>query len=100
MELIQDKKTLLFESALELIRKHGFHGTPVGRVARQAGVAAGTVYTYFKSKDEMILELYTYVKSKVLAEVSAKDNPSLPFQQRFFAFWENLTSLYLTKPAF
>ncbi|WP_162417847.1 TetR/AcrR family transcriptional regulator [Cyclobacterium roseum] len=100
MEPIQDKKTLLFESALELIRVHGFHGTPVSRVAREAGVAAGTVYTYFNSKDEMILELYKYVKLKVLAEVSTKDNPELPFQQRFFAFWDHLTSLYLSKPAF
>ncbi|MDN3688495.1 TetR/AcrR family transcriptional regulator [Cyclobacterium jeungdonense] len=100
MEPIQDKKTMLFESALELIREHGFHGTPVSRVARHAGVASGTVYTYFKSKDEMILELYKYVKIKVMAEVSAKDSPELPFQHRFFAFWDNLTSLYLTKPAF
>lgn len=100
MEPIQDKKTLLFESALELIQKYGFHGTPVSRVARHAGVAAGTMYTYFKSKDEMILELYKYVKIKVMSEVSAKDNQELPFQQRFFAFWDHLTSLYLTRPAF
>lgn len=99
MDSIQDKKTLLLESALELIRENGFHGTPVSMVAKHAGVAAGTVYTYFQSKDEMIKELYTYVKSQIYLEISGKDDPSLPFQDRFYALWENMTGLYLAKPS-
>ena len=99
MDFNQDKKTLLLESALELIREHGFHGTPVSMVAKHAGVAAGTVYTYFQSKDEMIKELYTYVKSQIYLEISGKDDPSLPFQDRFYALWENMTRLYLAKPS-
>ncbi|MFN3761219.1 MAG: TetR/AcrR family transcriptional regulator [Algoriphagus aquaeductus] len=99
MDFNQDKKTLLLESALELIRENGFHGTPVSMVAKHAGVAAGTVYTYFQSKDEMIKELYTYVKSHIYLEISGKDDPSLPFQARFYALWENMTDLYLAKPS-
>lgn len=99
MDFNQDKKTLLLESALELIREHGFHGTPVSMVAKHAGVAAGTVYTYFQSKDEMIKELYTYVKSQIYLEISGKDDPDLPYQERFYALWKNMTGLYLAKPS-
>lgn len=100
MDQTQDKRILLLESALELIREHGFHGTPVSSVAKHAGVAAGTVYTYFKSKDELIVALYHHVKSGVLHEISSMDRQTDSFQDRFFALWENLIALYLNKPAY
>lgn len=100
MDQTQDKRILLLESALELIRENGFHGTPVSSVAKHAGVAAGTVYTYFKSKDELIVALYHYVKAGLLSEISAKDPTSDPFERRFFALWNNLIEVYLNKPAF
>lgn len=94
------KKAQILESALELIRENGFHGCPISQVAKHASVAAGSVYTYFESKDEMILELYRYVKSEVLKEISEKDDPKKNFEERFFDFWNNLTSLYQERPAF
>ncbi|MBN7812409.1 TetR/AcrR family transcriptional regulator [Algoriphagus sp. H41] len=100
MDQIANKKVLILESALELIRENGFHGCPISQVAKQASVAAGSVYTYFESKDEMILELYRYVKLVVLEEIREKDDPEKNFEARFFDFWNNLTSLYREKPAF
>lgn len=94
------KKVQILESALELIRENGFHGCPISQVAKQAAVAAGSVYTYFESKDEMILELYRFVKSEVMKEISEKDDPKKNFEDRFFDFWNNLTSLYQERPAF
>lgn len=90
----------ILESALELIRENGFHGCPISQVAKHASVASGSVYTYFVSKDEMILELYRYVKSEVMKEISEKDDPKKNFQDRFYDFWNNLTSLYQERPAF
>lgn len=94
------KKVQILESALELIRENGFHGSPISQVAKHAGVAAGTVYTYFESKDEMILEIYRYVKSELMKEISKKDDPKKNFEERFFDFWNNLILLYQEKPAF
>lgn len=100
MEQYPDKKVLLLESALDLIKEHGFHGAPVSLVAKNAGVAAGTVYTYFQSKDELILEIYHYVKSQVLKELSTLDPVGEPFKNRFFSLWYNWISLYLKKVSF
>ena len=100
MDHISNKKVQILESALELIREHGFHGCPISQVAKHASVAAGSVYTYFASKDEMILEVYRYVKGEVMKEISKKDDPEKKFEDRFFDFWNNLTSLYQARPAF
>lgn len=100
MDQTPNKKVQILESALELIRENGFHGCPISQVAKHASVAAGSVYTYFESKDEMIFELYRYVKSEVLKEISEKDDPKKNFEDRFFDFWNNLTSLYQERVAF
>jgi len=100
MDQISSKKVQILESALELIRENGFHGCPISQVAKHASVASGSVYTYFESKDELIYELYRYVKSEVLKEISEKDDPKKNFEDRFFDFWDNLTSLYQERVAF
>jgi len=71
----------------------------MSKVAQNAGVASGTIYTYFENKDEMIIELFHYVKSLIHQRVSENDDPSLDFKQRFFNFWDSLQNLYLEKPS-
>ena len=52
------KKQDIFDAALSLIVSQGLHATPMAQIAKEANVAAGTIYHYFKSKEEMIHELY------------------------------------------
>jgi AcrR family transcriptional regulator len=99
MEPIADKKKLILDSTLEMVKDHGFHGCPISAVAKNAGVAAGSVYTYFESKDELMLELFHHVKDTIYLKVSENDDPSLEYKERFFNFWNCLTQLYLEKPA-
>ena len=61
MHSLLDKKKCIIQSALDLIQEHGFHGCPVSMVAKNAGVAAGTIYTYFENKDSLIIGIYEYV---------------------------------------
>ncbi|WP_284378639.1 TetR/AcrR family transcriptional regulator [Litoribrevibacter albus] len=51
------KKTLLLETALNLFNEHGFHNTGIDMVQSVSGVSKTTMYKYFKSKDELILEV-------------------------------------------
>ena len=48
------KRARLVEKALEVFGDRGFRGTTIKRIAGRAGIAAGSVYTYFKDKDELI----------------------------------------------
>jgi AcrR family transcriptional regulator len=47
------KRAMLVEKALEVFGDRGFRGTTIKRIAGQAGIAPGSVYTYFRDKDEL-----------------------------------------------
>lgn len=59
-----DKRTEILKAALKLFAEHGFHGTPTSMIAQKAGVAAGTLYCYFESKDVLITELFREIKEQ------------------------------------
>lgn len=44
----------------------GFHGTPTSKIAQEAGVANGTLFHYYKTKDELVVALYTDVKTRLM----------------------------------
>jgi AcrR family transcriptional regulator len=48
----------LSEAALEELRDHGYDGLTVRNVARRAGVAPATAYTYFASREHLVTELF------------------------------------------
>jgi len=57
-----DKKELILKAALRLFVQHGFHGTPTSRIAVAAGVSNGTLFHYYKTKDELVVALYNSIK--------------------------------------
>lgn len=59
------KKVLL--AGLKLFSKHGFHATTTAQIAREADVSEGTIYKYFKSKDDLLANLL----SPMLQEIKA-----------------------------
>ena len=95
MEEISEKKHLIFESALDLIKENGFHGTPMSQVAANAGVAAGTIYHYFKSKDELIRELYAYNRHRIITVVDEATSEGGTRKDRFFNIWNRLYEFYI-----
>ena len=95
MENISDKKKAIFESTLELIQEHGFHGAPMSLVAKNAGVAAGTIYHYFESKDKLICELYTYNKARISDIISEILDESIPYKEKFYEIWLRIYGFYV-----
>lgn len=96
---ISGKKTIIFETTLDLVREHGIHGFPISEVAKKGGIAVGTIYHYFEGKEQLIQELYQYVAELIFQAAVKEDDLSLSFQERYFIFWGNLLNLYDTKPA-
>ena len=70
-----------------LVAEGGFHGTAMSAVAQEAGVATGTAYTYYSSKEELVVATYAETKAEMgLAAMEAAD-PALEPEQRFAAVW-------------
>jgi TetR/AcrR family fatty acid metabolism transcriptional regulator len=53
-----DKRRQILDGALKVFAAKGFYNTKVSEVARQARVADGTIYNYFKSKDDLLISLF------------------------------------------
>lgn len=65
------KKTIL-RAAVEVFSKKGFHGCRIADVAREAGVAYGLVYHYFKDKDELLESVFESGWAGFLGRVQAE----------------------------
>src|SRR3546814_2197578 len=83
------KRIAIFKSTLELIKDHGFHGTPISQIAKNANVATGTIYHYFDSKDSLITDLYIIVKNKLAKAILQNDDEQLSYRERFIHYWIN-----------
>ena len=93
---ILDKKKAILLSALELIKEHGFHGTPVSQIAKKAGVAAGTIYHYFPSKESLILELHSMIKGEMVEAMFTHVDNKREYKQQFFEGWINLCKYFIS----
>ena len=63
-----DKRDAILRAATKVFAQHGFFQSQVADVARVAGVAAGTVYLYFKGKDDLLVSIFERSMKDVLAE--------------------------------
>src|SRR3954465_9363078 len=55
---LNDKRGRIMDAAIKVFAERGFHTATVAEIARAAGVADGTIYLYFKSKDELLLSIF------------------------------------------
>ena len=62
-----DKYHRILTAAVKVFAKRGFHQSTVAQIARQAGVADGTIYLYFKNKDDILTHFYSYKARQVFA---------------------------------
>ena len=66
-----DKRARILDAAIKVFAERGFHSATVAEIARAAGVADGTIYLYFKGKDDLLLRLFDEKMTELLAEVKA-----------------------------
>jgi len=65
-----DKREAILAAALRLLARLGLHNTPMSAVAREAGVAAGTLYLYFPSKEAVFKALVQEMIGPQLARLA------------------------------
>jgi TetR/AcrR family fatty acid metabolism transcriptional regulator len=62
-----DKRDRILQAAVKVFARSGFHATRVSEVAKAAGVADGTIYLYFDSKESLLVSLFEDRVEKLLA---------------------------------
>lgn len=85
-----DKRTAIMDAALKLFTERGFHGTSTAQISKDAGVATGTLFNYFPTKEDLINSLYFEVKGN-LSQAMGKDiEYENIFQDKLRKIWLNL----------
>ena len=64
------KRRAILEAAVELFADRGISHTPTSAISSAAGVAEGTLFTYFKTKDELLNELYRDMRNEIDLEMA------------------------------
>ncbi len=74
-----DKHAHILRAATRVFARSGFFNAQMADVAREAGVAAGTVYLYFRSKDDLLVSIFDRVMREAISEgraaLSGVDDP-------------------------
>jgi len=64
---VADKREAILKAATQVFAQRGFFNAQVADVAKAAGVAAGTVYLYFRSKDDLLVSLFERTMKDAIA---------------------------------
>jgi len=94
-----NKRDDILQSALELIAENGFHGTSTRMITEKAGVGAGTIYCFFKSKDELIIEIKHLLEENILLAVEG-DYPfsNKTVKKNFFHLFKTVLTYFIIHP--
>ena len=85
-----DIRRRIVDAALALFRSRGFEQTTTKAIARKAGIAEGTVFNYFRTKEEIALYFFDQEVDHAIAAV--RDDRGLrhaPLEQKLFALVQN-----------
>ncbi|GAE34884.1 TetR/AcrR family transcriptional regulator [Bacillus akibai] len=75
------KYNQIIEAAVKVIASHGYHQAQVSKIAKEAGVADGTIYLYFENKEDILISLFEekmghfveIIRERISAELSVED---------------------------
>jgi AcrR family transcriptional regulator len=84
-----EKRTAILRAAVHEIARAGL-GAPTARIARRAGVAAGTLFTYFPNKEELLNQLYVELKGEVYRRINTNFPHKGSLERRARHIWSSV----------
>ncbi|WP_139684819.1 TetR/AcrR family transcriptional regulator [Vibrio tasmaniensis] len=88
-----DKRQQIIDAAEKLIAESGFHGLSMHKLAKEAGVAAGTIYRYFSDKEELLQQVRLAVSQRNAGLIQQGVEDSMSLKERFRKMWLNIFEL-------
>lgn len=86
--LSTEKRERYLTAALKLFVANGVQNTSTADISREAGTAAGTLFLYFPTKQELVNELVLWVAQKESEVINKLLTPSLAVRDTFFTIWD------------
>src|SRR5262247_3903339 len=94
-----DKRERILDAAERIFAQHGFFAARVSEIAKEAGVADGTIYLYFKNKDDLLISLFESRMDRVNSHLAAQTALYRGPREKLLAFIKAYLALVKTQPA-
>lgn len=95
---IIDKRTAIIDAAVALFARKGFYGTTVPEIAASAGVAIGSIYRYFETKEALVNAAIVERKQAMLETMIAANAAGGDLEARFRRVWRSLVAFAIAHP--
>lgn len=102
-----EKYRRILEAAIKVFAEQGFFHSTISQIAKEAGVADGTIYLYFKNKDDILIQFYNYktrnIFNRFRETVKEAENPGEKFRNlirchlREFQRDRNMAMVYMAE---
>lgn len=86
----EEKFESIARATYALVERSGLSGLTMAEIAKTAGIATGTLYLYYPSKEALINSLYEKGKTATSQRLSVGYDPAAPYRARFRQVWINL----------
>ncbi len=95
----EDKHTAILDAAIQVIAERGLEATPTSAISKVAGVAEGTLFTYFKTKDALVNALYLQIKREMTDAMVASFPHHAAIRQQLQYVWDCFVRWGVAHPA-
>ncbi|KAA3655739.1 MAG: TetR/AcrR family transcriptional regulator [Chloroflexi bacterium] len=96
--MMDTKRQRILTATIQLIDENGLQSTPMSAIAKRAGVAMGTIYHHFPSKEALVAELYQELTDKLGNYVLADYDAKAPVRTRLAQMVKNSIKFILLHP--
>jgi AcrR family transcriptional regulator len=94
----EDKRNAILEAATRVFAERGLTSAPTSEISKQAGVAEGTLFTYFTTKDDLINALYREIKLELADAMMSNFPRKKSVRTRLRHVWDSYVNWGVTNP--
>ena len=94
----EDKRNAILDAASRVFAERGLTAAPTSEISKRAGVAEGTLFTYFKTKDDLINALYREIKLELADAMMSGFPRKKSVRTRLRHVWDSYVNWGVTNP--
>jgi TetR/AcrR family transcriptional regulator, repressor of fatR-cypB operon len=94
-----DKRNALLETILELFVEQGVHNTSISQIAEVSGICVGSIYHYFKDKNDMVNALYIEIKTRLARHLTPSFSDTADFRRSFSMLANSAIRYFMDHPS-
>ncbi len=93
-----DRAAAVRQALRTLVARHGLHGASMAAIAKEAGVAQGTAYSHYESKEQLMVAAYLELKRELGTVACAGIESTASPHDRFIQVWLGVYRFLATEP--